>query len=358
MTTPTSAPVAAELRLDCVGKDRLAEHREALAEFVKTAGGAQCHDPRWLDVFSAGLGHVPYCLMAWRGEVLVGILPLTLVRSLLFGRFLVSLPYLNSGGVLTSDTACGELLIDRAIELADELNVKFLELRHESELAHPRLTKAVTNKVHMRLALPGTVDEYWSAIKAKVRNQIRKGESYELTVDWGKAELLSEFYSVFSRNMRDLGTPVFGRSLFEQILSSFADEAELCVVRRDGQPIAGALLMHGNRVTEVPSASSLAEHNITNANMLMYWHLLKRSIERGQRTFDFGRSSEDSGTFRFKKQWGALPEPATWQHYVRKGQANQMRPDSGKYDRMIRIWQRLPVPLTRQIGPLIARGIP
>ena len=90
----------------------------------------------------------------------------------------------------------------------------------------------------------------------------------------------------------------------------------------------------------------------------MYWHLLCRAVERGQRTFDFGRSSEDSGTYRFKKQWGASPIPATWQYYVRHGEANQMRPDSGNYDRLIRIWQKLPVSVTRMVGPLIVRGIP
>ncbi|MBI3461458.1 MAG: FemAB family PEP-CTERM system-associated protein [Planctomycetes bacterium] len=356
MTLPSG--VTEELRVEFLAKEQLVAQRQVIARFVSAAGVALCHDPRWLGVFSAALGHTPFCLTASRGEELAGILPLALVRSVLFGRFLVGLPYLNTGGVVTNDAACALRLIDRAVEVADELDVKFLELRHETECVHPRLSRAVTNKVHMRLPLPNSVDELWSAIKAKVRNQIRKGESHELTVHWGQEELLGEFYQVFSRNMRDLGTPVYSRRLFQQILTVFSREAELCVVRLAGRPVAGALLLHGNGTTEVPSASSLAEYNGTNANMLMYWHLLRRTIERGQRTFDFGRSSEDSGTFRFKKQWGAHPEPATWQHYVRQGQANQMRPDSGKYDRMIRIWQRLPVPLTRQIGPLIARGIP
>jgi hypothetical protein len=102
----------------------------------------------------------------------------------------------------------------------------------------------------------------------------------------------------------------------------------------------------------------LREYNSANANMLMYWHLLERAIERGQRTFDFGRSTLDGNTYRFKKQWGAEPHPAVWQYYVRRGAVGDMRPDNSRYQRMIRTWQRLPVWATRWLGPPIVRGIP
>jgi FemAB-related protein (PEP-CTERM system-associated) len=158
--------------------------------------------------------------------------------------------------------------------------------------------------------------------------------------------------------MRDLGTPVFGRRLFRAILDRLGGQAELCVVRDGVRPIAAALVVHGQGVSEVPSASSLKEYNPANANMLMYWHLLQRAIERGQQTFDFGRSSVDGNTFRFKKQWGAAPHPAIWQYYVRSGNVGDVRPDNARYRLAIRVWQRLPVWFTRVIGPPIVRGIP
>jgi FemAB-related protein (PEP-CTERM system-associated) len=158
--------------------------------------------------------------------------------------------------------------------------------------------------------------------------------------------------------MRDLGTPVYGRGLFEAILAEFPDRAEFCVVRAGALPVAAALLLHGWGVTEVPSASSLREFNQTNANMLMYWHLLERAVQRGQDVFDFGRSSEGSGTFQFKKQWGASPSPAEWQYRLRAGDVGDMRPDNPRYGLMIRLWRRLPVALTRLLGPGIVRGIP
>jgi len=315
-------------------------------------------DPRWVSALCSGLRHKPYVLFAERGDRLVGVLPLAFVKSFLFGRFLVSLPYVNSGGVIAENSSAAVALIDRAVKLADELDVRYLELRHEVEVEHPKLACKVTSKVHMRLALPSSSEKLWKGFTPKVRNQIRKATNHGLSVHWGGAELLGGFYAVFSRNMRDLGTPVFGRGLFNSILMQFREHAELCIVRLGQRPIAAGLLVHGRGITEVPSASSLRRWNSTNANMLMYWHLLRRAIERGQNVFDFGRSSLDSPTFRFKKQWGALPHAAIWQYYVRNGTVGDMRPDNSRYQQIIKIWRRLPVGLTRLIGPLVVRGIP
>jgi hypothetical protein len=163
--------------------------------------------------------------------------------------------------------------------------------------------------------------------------------------------------------MRDLGTPVYSKNLFREILSSFASsstgsKAELCVVRLNDQAISGALLVHHAHRTEVPSASALRQFNPTNVNMWMYWQLLQRAIEQGSTEFDFGRSTIGAGTYKFKEQWGAKPSLAVWQYYVRKGDPAQMRPDSSKNQRLVEIWKKLPVWLTRIVGPSIVRGIP
>ncbi len=157
--------------------------------------------------------------------------------------------------------------------------------------------------------------------------------------------------------MRDLGTPVYSRKLFEAILHYFADSAEVCVVRLGETPVAGAIVVHGRGITEVPSASSLRQFNPLCANMLMYWNLLNRSMERGQAVFDFGRSTRGSSTYKFKKQWGAVEHQAVWQ-YALRGDAAELNPDNPKYGRMVQLWKRLPVRITRMIGPAIVRGIP
>jgi FemAB-related protein (PEP-CTERM system-associated) len=314
--------------------------------------------PGCANAVAEGLGHSLYCLEAVEGPRTRGFLLLNDVRSRLFGRFLVSLPYLNYGGAQAEDDATAALLIDRAVALADELGVRHLELRHEHALPHPALNHARTDKAQMRLDLPATAGKLLAQLGSKLRSQVNKARKNGLTVAWGAGDLLREFYAVFSHNMRDLGTPVYGRALFRQLLDQFPGRAELCVVRAGKEPAAAALLLHGWGITEVPSASSLRRFNPTAANMLLYWQLLERSIERGQDLFDFGRSSKDSGTYRFKQQWGATPVTAEWQYYVRSGSPPDLRADSPRYRRLVGIWKRLPVPLTRWIGPTIVRGIP
>jgi serine/alanine adding enzyme len=313
---------------------------------------------RWLQVLQQGLQHIPYLLTASADGDTIGALPLALVKSPFFGRFLVSLPYVNAAGAITHTSAAACQLVDRAVALADELDVRYLELRHEQELAHPALTHKNESKVLMRLKLPKTVEQLQNSFKSKLRSQIRSGEKHAFEIRFGAHDCLDDFYDVFSRNMRDLGTPVYSRRFFAAILAQFPGRAELCVLRLDGKPVAGALLTHAETITEVPSASSLRAFNSTNANMVMYWNLLRRAVERGQQTFDFGRSTIDSNTYRFKKQWGAEPSPSVWQYYLRRGTIGDMRPENSRFGLAIQAWRRLPVWVTRLVGPSIVRGIP
>jgi FemAB-related protein (PEP-CTERM system-associated) len=359
MIAPRSASLLlpAEVRLH-QGRE-LPSQLPRLAGYVTGVGKVPLsRHPAWLTVLKQGLQHVPYCLEAVTAEQTRGLLPLAYVHSFLFGRFLVSLPYLNYGGVLADDEETARLLLNGAANLADRLDVRFLEVRHEQFIPHQTLNHLTSAKVHMRLELPDTVDRLWTQLTSKVRSQVRKGQKGNFTVAWGGQELLGDFYTVFSQNMRDLGTPVYGLGLFRSVLEQFPDRAEICLVSAAGQPIGGALMLHGWGISEVPSASTLRVFLPTCANMLMYWHLLERAVHRQQKVFDFGRCSLDSTTYRFKKQWGALPHQAAWQYYLRQGSTGEMRPDNPKYQRLIRMWQRLPVRLTRWLGPRIVRGIP
>ena len=316
------------------------------------------HDPRWLVALKCGLGHRGYLIRAREDGKTIGEIPLVFVKGPIFGKFLCSLPYINTGGAWALNDETCSALIDRACDLADSLDVRYLELRHEKSFSHAKLNFERSDKVHMRLSLPDSDEALDKSFKSKLRSQIRKSVSHNHSVKWGSHNALDDFYSIFAVNMRDLGTPVFPRQLFAAILSEFGDEAELCIVENGGKPVAGALLVHSNGTTEVPSASSLRSWNPKGANMFMYRQLLARAIRRGSHTFDFGRSSVDSGTYKFKTQWGAKPHPAIWQYYVRKGSADEMRPDSDRNQKLVKIWQRLPVWLTKIIGPPIVRGIP
>ncbi len=313
----------------------------------------------WGTIFREAMQHQPHYLWVTQDDTIIGVLPLMFIRGPIFGRFLVSQPYLNTGGVLARSAEAERDLIDAAVVLADRLDAKHLELRHERQVEHEKFNATNAEKVHMRLALPQSPDELWDGLKSKVRSQVRKPLNNEsLTAHFGSAERLDEFYAIFCRNMRDLGTPPFSKRLFSSMLSNFADHSEICSIHLNSRPIASGFLLHGPGVTLIPSASSLREYNSTCCNMLMYWHALKRSVERGQKIFDFGRSTPEAGTWRFKKQWGAEEVPAVWQYYLRQGEVRDMRPAGGRYDRIIAVWQKLPVWVTRVIGPSIVRGIP
>ena len=343
--------------------------RSFLSAAPRAAGVCIEHDPHWLHVLQSGLRHRPFMLVAREnGEKVNGYLPLVLVASRLFGRFLVSLPYLNRGGVVADSEKTRDELISKAVALAEEHDVQYLELRHSDPIEHDALDASRGEKVRMVLELPKSEEALWDHYSAKVRNQIRKGEKFDMKIKWGGREILDEFYDVFSVNMRDLGTPVYSSRLFGSILDEFSDRAELAVVSHENETVAGALLVHdrvndetgdnAGSCSQVPSASCLRAANRINANMWMYHNLLLRAIERGSAEFDFGRSSEGSGTFRFKKQWGAAPQKTVWQYHLRKGDINDMRPDNPKNRRKIEMWQKMPVWLTRMVGPTIVRGIP
>lgn len=318
--------------------------------------GHPSDDLRWIRVLADGLHQAPYLILADQGET--GGLPLVLVKSRLFGAYLVGSPFTSTGGVRAADDDVQRQLIDHAIQLADDLNVKYLELRHESPIDHPQLTTPEPSKVHCRLDLPAEEDEVLKIIRAKVRNQVKRGMESGFEVCWGGKDLLPNFYEVFSRNMRDLGSPVFGRGLFSSILEQFGDGAEFCILQHEGKNAAGALLVHGQHVTEVPSASCLREFNRLNANMFMYWKLLCRAVVRGSEVFDFGRSTIGSGTHKFKQQWRPNESFPTWQYYLRRGELGGMRKESGKFATAVKMWQKLPLWFANMMGPSLARCIP
>lgn len=311
----------------------------------------------WRSVFEAGLAHHSHYLIARRDGVPTGVLPLVEVRSPLFGRALSSLPYVNYGGILADDTVTASALAAAAGSLAQERSLGYVLFRHRQRVL--AALPARTHKVTMLLPLAPTVEAMWAGLDRKVRNQVRKGEKSQLTVVSGGAELLDAFYAVFARNMRDLGTPVYGRSLFAAILSAFPGDAKLHVVRLGETAIAGALSYAYGAYVEVPSASSLREHRSLCANHLMYWRIMEHAIAEGRRIFDFGRSTPNDGTFNFKEQWGAKPEQLHWEYHLLGTTALPAEDrHSTKYQTMIDTWKRLPLPLATLIGPHIARAVP
>lgn len=314
------------------------------------------HRSGWNFVIEQSFRHPPIYFYATRNSKIVGVFPLVHIKSFLFGSFLVSLPYLNYGGVLADNHEIENMLMDRAIRNAQDLHVDFIELRH-TEKKDLRLQNK-QHKISMFLELPNDPEVLWKNLDAKVRNQIRKGEKNNLRCEVSGIEKLDDFYQVFSVNMRDLGTPVYAKRFFKNILERFR-EAKIFVVSFQAQPIATGLVLGTKTRLEIPWASSLREYNKLCANMFLYWQILKYACETGYVVFDFGRCTPEENTYRFKKQWGAQPVQLNWQYWMANGNPlPEINPDNPKYRRAIKIWQRLPVRLTRLIGPRIVKYIP
>lgn len=310
----------------------------------------------WRSIFEGVFGHRALYLAARRGGRLVGVLPLVFFESAIFGRFAVSLPFVNYGGVVADDAEAAGSLVARAGQVAREHRASHLELRHDRR-RFPHLAPK-EHKVAMTLALPSDADTLWAALDRKVRNQVRKAEKSQLAAATAGIEALPDFYAVFARNMRDLGTPVYSPRLFEAVLTTFPDRARLVVVRLGTTPVAAGLTWRWRDRTEVPWASSLREHNALAPNNLLYWTILKEAIAAGSTTLDFGRSTPNEGTFHFKKQWGAEPRPLCWEYDVVRGALPDQSPKNPKFRLAIQAWQKLPVRVANVIGPRIVRSIP
>lgn len=317
--------------------------------------------PRWSVALAAGLGHRPYLLTATAGQEPGGYLLVFLVESLLFGRYLVSQPYLNYGGPVTSNPEVAQQLIQRADHLAQKLGVKYLELR-TGRYEAPGMAMPSLHKVNARRRLAADSPTTWASLSPKVRNQVRKAQKHGLTCRWGGSDLLPDFYRIFARNMRDLGTPVYDRKLFAAILANFPKNAEIAVTyaptAQGPTAVAAGLLTHGNGISEVLSASSLRAYNGLNGNMLLYWHMVERTIARGHETFDLGRCSEGSGCYQFKKNWQATFTAADWYFSSGTGDPSQLRRHNPKFNALTAAWQHLPVGIANRLGPHIVRGIP
>lgn len=353
----STAPAAAEGVMATVVSRATSADADAWNTFVEQHPlGTVDHLWEWQHVFEDVFGHRSAYLVARQGEALTGVLPLVIFASRLFGRQIVSMPMLNYGGLLVDDAGAVRPLLAAAEDVARSVRARHVELRHRAPTTS---LPARRHKVSMRLALPPSADALWSGLDRKVRNLVRKAQKSALDVTFGGAELVEAFYPVFAEHMRDLGTPVYPRRLFAQVCARLPTRTVLCVVSYRGAPVAAAVTLRFKDTVLVPWASALRRHRQLSPNMLLYWAMIERAIADGARVFDFGRSSPDAGTYQFKAQWGATPEPQCWEYVLlTEGPIPDQGPGNGRFGLAIEAWKRLPLWLANRAGPLLVRNIP
>ena len=334
-------------------------------------------DREWDDFVRSRSGWTPYHLAGWRrileevhglettylvarddrqtSRRIRAVLPLVHVRSSLFGRYLVSMPFVNYGGPL-GDTEGIRAVVDEAAGRADAQGFELLELRSRSEL--PLSLPVSRRKVCVGLSLPSDGPEaLWLDLKSKVRSQVRRPRKEGVEVRFGRDQL-DDFYRVYSLHMRDLGTPAQPRQLFEEVAWTFPAHVWVGCARYRGNAVAGGFGFAWEGTFEMTWAADLMAYRKMAPNMALYWGFMERSCREGLTHFDFGRCTPGSGSHRFKLQWGGEDDPLHWYQWSSGRRAATPSPDDSAWSWGPEIWKLLPVRITRALGPRLVRHLP
>ena len=315
------------------------------------------HRWEWKGVMERNFGHATYYLMARDDGVVTGVLPLVFIKSRLFGAMLCSMPFLNFGGVVADRPDVERELLEQASVLVEDLEADYLELRHLKQSAVK--LPARLHKVSMTVDLESDPDLLWNAYKSKHRRNIRKALKSGMEYRTGGQELLDDFYQVLSSGWRTLGTPIYAKSFFRDVLDTFGDAVEISMVRFGGRPIATAFDgFHGGTV-EGMWAYALREFSRLEPNYFLYWKLIERACLRGLRLYHLGRSTAGSTAEFFKSKWNAESRQLHWEYVLgRSTELPSLDVSNPKYQLAMAAWRRMPLSLTQRIGPHLAKNIP
>jgi FemAB-related protein (PEP-CTERM system-associated) len=320
--------------------------------------GSPFHLGAWQRLIGKAFGHEPKHVVALNsaGET-VGVLPLFLVRSRLFGRLLVSTPQAAYGGILANSDIAARMIFQRVTEVAKEFDVEFLELR---TFRNPVMNESLLEKdlyVTFRQELKPDPEANLLAIPRKTRAEVREGIKHglEFKVDEIGAK---QFFDVYSRSVHYLGTPVFPKRLFEGGFEEFGENCKICSVHWKGKLVSAVWTLFYKDEVVPHFGGSLREYNHLAVNNFMYWMLMKYGCEMGYRIFDFGRSKKGTGSFDFKKRWGMSMTDLPYQYsLIRRTSMPDTSPLNPKFSLGIRMWRKLPLSVTQVIGPIVSRHV-
>ena len=313
------------------------------------------HLAGWRRVIERAFGHPTYYLLAERKGIISGVLPLTHIKSMLFGNSLVSNAFCVYGGPVASDDASRLALEQEAIRIAEHIRVDSLELRTIARTHDDWPCKSELYVTFRKPLLPD-IDANMKAIPRKQRAMVRKGIQNELhsAVD----EDVTRLHRVYAESVHNLGTPVFPKAYFRAIKDEFKDQCDIVTVLKDQEPVASVLNFYfRGEVLPYYGGGTSAARDLA-ANDFMYWEVMRRACEKGCTSFDFGRSKVDTGAYAFKKYWGFPATPLNYQYWLAPGQQMpDVNPLNPKYQLMVNIWKRLPLSIASLLGPRLARDL-
>lgn len=312
----------------------------------------------WKKINESSFGHTTYYLAATEGGKFCGVLPLVYINSLLFGKILCSMPFVNLGGVCVSDPRAESMLLAEAKSIVAKEGIGYLEFRNMNKLAESLPTSE--HKISMILDLDSDPDVIWAGLKPKQRQEVRRATNKNnLHVVFGGVEMLDLFFFIIAASWRSLGTPIYKKEYFRTILQNFPNNTRIFVVKHGNIPIAAAFNGYYQGTVEGMWLGLLPQYRQMNPNSVLYWEMIKHACENNFKKFHLGRSSVDSGGEFYKRKWNAKPKQLYWQYHLGSlGEIPQLNVNNPKYSLAIKVWRKLPLRLTYWLGPVIARNIP
>lgn len=316
--------------------------------------GTFYHLAGWRDVFARAFGHgCPYLAALHEGRI-VGVLPLVHIRSPLFGNRLISTAFLVYGGPLATTATVRQRLSEAAIDLGRRLKAGHVEFRSRQALEDPAQWHVNDSRYATFVkALAADEDANLKAIPRKQRAEVRKGIKAGLTST--KADHVETLHHFLALSYRNLGTPAFSKRYLNAIKDRFGGRCQVLHIV-DGEEPVGAVMSFFFRDEVLPfyAGTELAARR-KGVNDFLYWEVLRHALDRGARQFDFGRSKVGTGAFQFKKHWGFEPQPLAYEYHLYQGDTlPDTSPANPKYRLAIAAWKRLPLPVSKRIGPLIS----
>lgn len=316
------------------------------------------HRTGWLKVIERTYGHKPQYLMAVEKDEVVGILPLFLISIPFRGCYLASDVFTSYGGICANNVDIANTILAHAESLARQYNAAYVEVKNTVNISGPGPTwQTKESYCTMILDLRPGFEAIWENWSGKNRTNVRKSKKSSIVIRSGP-EYIDDFYELASINMRLLGTPVHSRQFYENILEEFPGGANLSIALHADRAIAGVLTLGYKENCQAFTSVALPEFRHLKPTSLLYWEVIQRECASGYKAIDFGRSTWDSGTFNFKKQLGATPEPLYYNYFLhRDKEMPEIHQDNEKYRMAIRFWQRLPLGITKLLGPHLIKYV-
>lgn len=341
---------------------RILEYNDSLRQqwddyITRHEHGTPFHLTAWKRVIENTFGYRSHYFLAEEGGAIRGVLPLFLFSNRLIGRNLISTPFGDYGGICADNQLSHELLQRHACDFADKYKVGYLELRYRAAEESAGFFRKDLY-VSFDCELDPSPENIMAALPKDTRRMIRKGQKNGLQAV-NDPNQLQIAYELYASNVRQLGTPVFPASLFRNLLAEFRDAAEVLVVWKGTEAIASVLSLRFRNGIYPHYAGALPRSRELAANNFMYWELMKSAAERGIRHFDFGRSKTNTGAYHFKRQWNMRERQLAYQYYlVRRRTMPNFSPANPHFRMAIALWRRIPLPITKLVGPSLVKLFP